>query len=1247
MPGPGDPCGPGDRPRRAHIGLSHGPVEHNGGQPGVVARRGVGDHRGAPDVLLQGLEHLHGRGQEELEAESAEDVQAGPGELGVGLVEGLVEDHQRIPGNRLPGLGELVAQRGRQAEDDELLALPARQARGPLVVVDGHARGVALDGGEGDVQAGVQALPLPRLVVGIGGAQARHDGVENGEAGLGLLGRLVGQIEAAGGDRGQIRQEVVNDRQSPLRHLDVEVMARRVLGGAQGVVDGADAAPDLADGAPHLSGELADVLTGLVVEELGEAALETGQAIGLKAVQQVEVVAEEGRLRPHLAARNGPALGEAHHDGAGLAQTAALLLRGALIVVGDLLLDLAGGDVHLRQPRVTAPRAEPLLQLGEEGLPLGLVQGAPTGAGLGRAGITGSGLLGAARALGARPVLVPLLAPAGDSGQRGLGVVEPRALDLLLPGEPEHRLPGLVLGQTGGRGARLELGQTRQRLRRAPALRDQLGLARPDAVDVDLLPGGLQDAQARVAALPGGGARATERAELLVDGFQPVGHLPTLGDHLLEALGGIDADRPVARVGQVPAVVLEVTGARGLDLPGAGDPPVQTDQVARVLDAGVVESAHDLGIEPPGVLGAGPGSDPASQGIGGHGRGGVPRGRHALVGEAGAQAPGVDGGRHLAVEVLRNEHGAGEGGDDGLDGDAPLLLPGNELEDLPGEGQGGGGLPDGVGDGVPGAQQVRAHGRARGGDLLGALAQLATLLHQGELFGAQGAAGLVLLPLGALGALDLLRRGALELGEGGSLARRGGAQDVQLGVEEAPGPRDALGGLTGRVQAGVESGQVLPEATGQGEAGGLPLPAGVLLDTAGGGELIGQAVQRAARRVRGLLVQGRLELLQVGVDGRAQLLGALLIAARLGDALLETAQRGQQGLLVAGLDDGGVGLAQLGELLDGGRRHGEGVRLVEHEVTQEGVEAGEVLGGLGPVEQALRDLAGQAQAPAEAGREGLVALEAGGAPLQITAEAALVDAVGQVLHELGQGDVPLDEQLGLGDGVGRDRALPGVVELDESDRLLGAQSRERQGDAAAGGARAQVVGDDLAGDLIGAAPVGAADVAQDGAGAIGRRGVLSGRVEAQVLGRHEDGGQRVQQRGLPRARGAGEQEPAARDRKVVMAGEGAPVVDLDTGQAVLRGGLRRGRRAGHDSSLFFSASSVRRHPPGHRPAPVRPSAPRRRRGARPRRPHRSRRADGGTRPRRRRPRRRRRPGRGPGRPRSDRAPRSRAGGRPV
>ena len=50
------------------------------------------------------------------------------------------------------------------------------------------------------------------------------------------------------------------------------------------------------------------------------------------------------------------------------------------------------------------------------------------------------------------------------------------------------------------------------------------------------------------------------------------------------------------------------------------------------------------------------------------------------------------------------------------------------------------------------------------------------------------------------------------------------------------------------------------------------------------------------------------------------------------------------------------------------------------------------------MEQALGDLTGQAEAPPEAGREGLVALEAGGAPLQVAAQGALVDAIETIVN---------------------------------------------------------------------------------------------------------------------------------------------------------------------------------------------------------------------------------------------------------
>ena len=176
-------------------------------------------------MLLQGLEHLHGGGQQELETESAEDVEAGAGELGVGLVEGLIQDDERITGDGITGLGELVAQSRGQAEDNQLLTLASGEPARPFVVVHCGTVLIALDGGEGHVQPRIQALVTPGQVSLLGGGQPCHHRVEQLEARLGLLLRLIGQVQGACRDRGEICQEVCDDGQPAFGDLDAQVVA--------------------------------------------------------------------------------------------------------------------------------------------------------------------------------------------------------------------------------------------------------------------------------------------------------------------------------------------------------------------------------------------------------------------------------------------------------------------------------------------------------------------------------------------------------------------------------------------------------------------------------------------------------------------------------------------------------------------------------------------------------------------------------------------------------------------------------------------------------------------------------------------------------------------------------------------------------------------------------------------------------------------------------------------------------------
>ena len=290
------------------------------------------------------------------------------------------------------------------------------------------------------------------------------------------------------------------------------------------------------------------------------------------------------------------------------------------------------------------------------------------------------------------------------------------------------------------------------------------------------------------------------------------------------------------------------------------------------------------------------------------------------------------------------------------------------------------------------------------------------------------------------------------------------------------------------------------------------------------------------------------QMTDVDVDSLGESLTALLVLSRLADGPAQGQQRSQDLLLPAGVDDGCVRVAQLGELLDRGVGQGEGTGGVEHEVTQQRVQAGQALGSLGAVKEALSHLARQPQTSSESGREGAVALEeACPVPYGLT-QSALVHAVGEQGHELGEVLLSLDEDLDLTDRV---RSAAHVVELEQCQGIGGVQTVEGQSDTAAGGAGPQVVGDDLTGGLLRDPSEGSTHIGQDTAGAVVGTGVLSGRVEAQVLGGHQNRGQGVQEGGLAGARGTGQQQARTGDGKVVVAVEGTPIVDLDPGETVL------------------------------------------------------------------------------------------------
>ena len=354
--------------------------------------------------------------------------------------------------------------------------------------------------------------------------------------------------------------------------------------------------------------------------------------------------------------------------------------------------------------------------------------------------------------------------------------------------------------------------------------------------------------------------------------------------------------------------------------------------------------------------------------------------------------------------------------------------------------------------------------------------------------------------------------------------------------------------LAGGLETGLNHRELTTGRPGLGGGEFLDLGPGAVLCALSAPNLLIQDGDGRAGPVPCLLKPVLAQVTDVDVDPLGELLAALLVLSRLADGPAQGQQRSQDLLLPAGVDDGRVRVAQLGELLDRGVGQGEGTGGVEHEVTQERVQAGQALGGLSAVEEALGHLAGQSQTSSEGCREGTVALEeARPVPHGLT-QGALVHAVGEQGHELGEVLLSLDEDLDLTDRV---RSAAHVVELEQRQGIGGVQAVEGQSNAAAGGTGPQVVGDDLTGGLLRDPSEGSTHIGQDTAGAVVGAGVLSGRVEAQVLGGHQDRGQGVQEGGLAGARGTGQQQARTGDGKVVVAGEGAPVVDLDPGQPVL------------------------------------------------------------------------------------------------
>ena len=618
--------------------------------------------------------------------------------------------------------------------------------------------------------------------------------------------------------------------------------------------------------------------------------------------------------------------------------------------------------------------------------------------------------------------------------------------------------------------------------------------------------------------------------------------------------------------------------ARGLDLTGAGDPPFHARERGGVLDTAVVEASQDLSVEPLRVVGALHWPQLAGQGVGTD-TASLTTGQDPKVGQAGTEPLDVDGVSDLPIEALGNKHGAGEPGGHRLDRDTPGLLPLHDGEDLADERKDRSRLTGGARDDLAGVEQVRGHGRAGAGDALSLGAQRLQLVGELELVPHHSVRlhlerlqldpKLTSLPIQLIG----------ELGEGGGRLRRLGSQDAKVPGQVAQLVLHSRQVLAGGLEASLYHREFTACHPGPGGGEVLDLGPGSVLGTLSVVNLPVQDGDGGTGPVPSLFKPVPAQPADVGIDALGEFLAKFLILLRPADGKAQRQQRSQDLLLPAGINDGRMRVTQLGELLHRIISQGEGAGGIEHEVTQERVQAGQALGGLSAVEEALGHLTGQSQTSSEGCREGTVALEEASPISQMLTQPPFVYPCSDHAYELDEVLLALDEDLDL---TGRVRSAAHVVKLEQCQSICGVQAGEGQGDAAASGTGPQVVGDNLAGGLLRDPPVGAMHIGQDGAGTVIGAGVLGGGVEAQVLGGHQDGGQGVQEGGLAGARGTGQQQARAGDGQVVIATEGAPVIDLDPGESVLpRCGaldsacahaLRRTHRAHHFT--LFSADAA-------------------------------------------------------------------------
>ncbi|SIG82821.1 Uncharacterised protein [Mycobacteroides abscessus subsp. abscessus] len=267
--------------------------------------------------------------------------------------------------------------------------------------------------------------------------------------------------------------------------------------------------------------------------------------------------------------------------------------------------------------------------------------------------------------------------------------------------------------------------------------------------------------------------------------------------------------------------------------------------------------------------------------------------------------------------------------------------------------------------------------------------------------------------------------------------------------------------------------------------------------------------------------------------------------------------------LATKFDDVVVGVLEVTEFAHRRVGEGEGVGDLEHVVAEESVEAVEALRRLRLVEQLEGGIAGHAEDLAHPGVELRVHAVRGDDRLGVIGlESAGLESGARVLLEVGEVEAGAFEQAHVGEvGRGRARSLE-EEEPGQGERTVGAVV-VAQHDAAPRGTGPQVLAHHSVLVGVRGPRPGPADVADEAALVDAAAGGLGGDVEAQPLVGGEDGGDAVEEGGLPGAGGSSDEMAAVGDGDPVDVGvEGAPVRDLDLREPPLAADVGPVRPAG-------------------------------------------------------------------------------------